>query len=370
MRIGVPRERKDGECRVALTPDGARSLVAAGHELVVERGAGARVGFGDAAFVAAGASVDADPAAAFACPLIVKVKELQRDEIALLKPATTVMGFAQLARDRALLDAVLAARIGLIGYESVGDGQGGLPLLAPMSRIAGRLAPLVAASLLMNDRGGAGVLLPGVDAVAPARVVIVGAGNVGGEAARVALALGASVTVFARTAGRLAALRARCAGAGGDRLATTVNEPRALAAAIAEADVLVGAVLEPGRLSPKLVSRAMLRAMRARSVFIDVGIDHGGIGETSRMTSISAPTFVAEGVVHYGVANMPALVARTATLALAQAALPCVRLLADRGVAAALRFAAGLRGGLQVWDGAIVHPGLAADVGMPAAPWQ
>jgi alanine dehydrogenase len=370
MRIGVPRERKDGECRVALTPDGARSLVAAGHELVVERGAGDRVGFGDAAYVAAGASVDADPAAAFACPLIVKVKELQRDEIALLKPATTVMGFAQLARDRALLDAVLAARIGLIGYESVGDGQGGLPLLAPMSRIAGRLAPLVAASLLMNDRGGAGVLLPGVDAVAPARVVIVGAGNVGGEAARVALALGASVTVFARTAGRLAALRARCAGAGGDRLATTVNEPRALAAAIAEADVLIGAVLEPGRLSPKLVSRAMLRAMRARSVFIDVGIDHGGIGETSRMTSISAPTFVAEGVVHYGVANMPALVARTATLALAQAALPCVRLLADRGVAAALRFDAGLRGGLQVWDGAIVHPGLAADVGMPAAPWQ
>jgi len=370
MRIGVPRERKDGECRAAVTPDGARSLVAAGHELVVERGAGERVGFSDAAYVAAGASLEADPAAAFACPLIVKVKELQRDEIALLKPATTVMGFAQLARDRDLLDAVLGARIGLIGYESVGDGEGGLPLLAPMSRIAGRLAPLIAASLLMNDRGGAGVLLPGVDAVAPARIVIVGAGNVGGAAARVALALGATVTVFARTQARLDRLRARCEGVAGERLATAVNAPELLAAAIADADVLIGAVLEPGRLSPKLVSRPMLRAMRARSVFIDVGIDHGGIGETSRMTTISAPTFVAEGVVHYGVANMPALVARTATLALAQAALPCVQLLASRGVAAAIRTDAGLRAGLQVWDGAIVHPGLAADVGLPVAPWQ
>jgi alanine dehydrogenase len=149
-----------------------------------------------------------------------------------------------------------------------------------------------------------------------------------------------------------------------------LSDPQTLAAAIAEADVVIGAVLEPGRLSPKLVSRAMLRAMRSGSVFIDVGIDHGGIGETSRMTSISAPTFVAEGVLHYGVANMPALVARTATLALAQAAFPHVQLLADRGVAAALRTDAGLRAGLQVWDGAIVHPGLAADVGLLVAPWQ
>ena len=146
MRIGVPRERKDGECRVALTPDGARSLVAAGHQIVVERGAGERVGFSDAAYVAAGVRIVADAAAAFDCPLVVKVKELQRGEIALLKRATTVMGFAQLARDRELLDAVLAARIGLIGYETVSDGRGGLPLLAPMSRIAGRLAPLIAAS--------------------------------------------------------------------------------------------------------------------------------------------------------------------------------------------------------------------------------
>ena len=370
MRIGVPRERKDGECRVALTPDGAQSLVAAGHQIMVERGAGEKVGFSDAAYVAAGARIAADAASAFDCPLVVKVKELQRGEIALLKPATTVMGFAQLGRDRELLDAVLAARIGLIGYETVGDGRGGLPLLAPMSRIAGRLAPLIAASLLMNDSGGAGVLLPGVDAIAPARIVIVGAGNVGSEASQVALALGASVTVFARKPARLGLLRARCERIAGERLSTALSSPETLAAAIAEADVLIGAVLEPGRLSPKLVSRAMLRAMRAGSVFIDVGIDQGGMAETSRMTSISAPTFVTEGVLHYGVANMPALVARTATLALAQAALPCVHRLAEQGVAAALRIDAGLRAGLQVWDGAIVDTALAADVGLAAAPWQ
>jgi alanine dehydrogenase len=180
-----------------------------------------------------------------------------------------------------------------------------------MSRIAGRLAPLIAASLLMNDSGGAGVLLPGVDAIAPARIVIVGAGNVGSEASQIALALGASVTVFARKRAARPAARA-FEGVAGERLSTALSDPETLAAAIAEADVLIGAVLEPGRLSPKLVSRAMLRAMRAGSVFIDVGIDHGGIGETSRMTSISAPTFVAEGVLHYCVANMPALVARTA----------------------------------------------------------
>jgi alanine dehydrogenase len=370
VRIGVPRERKDGERRVAVTPEGARALVAAGHQVLVECGAGERAGFGDGVYMAAGASIVAGPSEAFDCPLVVKVKELQRDEIALLKPSTTVFGFAQLARDRSLLDAVLAARIGVIGYETVVDGHGGLPLLGPTSRIAGRLAPLIAATLLMNDRGGAGVLFPGVDAVAPARIVIVGAGNVGGEATQIALALGAEVTVFARTQTRLASLRRRCEALAGERLRTAACEREVLAAAVAEADVLIGAVLEPGRLSPKLVSRSMLRAMRAGSVFLDVGIDQGGIGETSRMTSISAPTFVEEGIVHYGVPNMPALVARTATLALTQATLPCLHRLAARGVRAALRTDHHLRAGLQVWNGAVVHPALADDVGLTAVPWQ
>jgi alanine dehydrogenase len=175
--------------------------------------------------------------------------------------------------------------------------------------------------------------------------------------------------VFARTDARLAALRARCESYVGE-LRTALSETSALATAIADADVLIGGVLEPGRLSPKLVTRAMLRAMRAGSVFVDVGIDQGGIAETSRMTSISAPTFIDEGIVHYGVANMPALVARTATLALAQATLPCVRALAGRGVSAALRMDAGLRAGLQVWDGAVVHAALAVDHGLHAEAWR
>ena len=206
MRIGVPRERKDGERRVGLLPEGVASLVASRHIVLVERGAGDRVGFDDAAYANAGARIVHQAAEVFGCDLIVKVKELQRSEWPLLQRGSTVFGFAQLGRDRALLDASLAAGVGCIAYETVASTDGTLPLLAPMSRIAGRLAPLVAASLLMNDRGGSGVLLPGLDDIAAGRVVIVGAGNVGGEAACVAANLGCAVQVFGRSERRLAAL--------------------------------------------------------------------------------------------------------------------------------------------------------------------
>jgi alanine dehydrogenase len=361
MRIGVPRERKDGERRVGLLPEGAAALVAAGHVVLVERNAGERVGFDDAAYTRAGADIVGDCAGIFACALIVKVKELQRDEWPLLQAGSMVCGFAQLGRDRELLDAALAAGIGCIAYETVAARDGTLPLLAPMSRIAGRLAPLIAAGLLMNDRGGSGVLLPGLDGVPPGRVVIVGAGNVGSEAARVAASLGCAVRVFGRSASRLAALRECCAG----DVEVTGSDPAALASAIAGADVVIGAVLEPGKLSPKLVTREMLRAMRGGSVLIDVGIDQGGMAQTSRMTSLSDPTYVEEGVTHYCVPNMPALVARTATFALTRATLPYVRALADQGIDAALAADAGLRAGLQVRAGAVTHAGLAADSGLP-----
>jgi alanine dehydrogenase len=363
MMIGVPREQMDGERRVGLVPVGAAALVANGHQVAVEKGAGERVGFGDAAYAAAGARIVSDAAAIFCCPLIVKIKELQRAELQLLQPGTTVFCYAQLGRDREVLDAVLAARIGCIGYETVTDAAGALPLLAPMSRISGRLAPLIAATLLMTDRGGSGVLLPGLDDIAPGHVVIVGAGNVGGEAAFVAGRLGCSVTVFARTGRRLDGLRERC----GPRVQTALCEPAALAAALATADVVIGAVLERGRLSPRLISRAMVRAMRKGSVLIDVGIGQGGMAETSRMTALSAPTYVDEGVVHYCVPNIPALVARTATLALTQATLPYVQSLADRGIGAAVAADTGLRAGVQVWDGGVCHPGLAADAGLPVS---
>ena len=364
MRIGVPRERKDGERRVGLLPEDVAVLVASGHRVLVERGAGERVGFADAAYADAGGSVVHDVAEIFGCRLIVKVKELQPDEWPLLQPDTTVLGFAQLGRDRALLDAALAARIACIAYETVAASDGSLPLLAPMSRIAGRLAPLVAANLLLGDRGGSGVLLPGLDGIGTGRVVVVGAGNVGGEAACMAARMGCAVQVFGRSERRLDLLRKRGAG----DMAVARNDPAALASAVAAADVVIGAVLEPGKLSPKLISRAMLRTMQRGSVLLDIGIDQGGIAETSRMTTLSQPTYLEHGVTHYCVPNMPALVARTATLALTRATLPYVIALANAGVDVALAADAGLRSGLQVRAGTVTHAGLAADSGLPLAP--
>ncbi|MFO1323791.1 MAG: NAD-binding protein [Burkholderiales bacterium] len=363
MRIGVPREVKDGERRVGATPDGVRQLVADGHAVVVGAGAGDAVGFADAYYAAAGATIAARADDVWACDLIVKVKEVQPAEYPRLVPGTTVFGFAQINRDPALLAAVLAARIRAIAYETVRDEAGGLPLLAPMSRIAGRLAPLVGGAALATDAGGAGILLTGVDDVPGAQVVVVGAGNVGGEAARIAARLGARVAVFSRGARRRDALCASLAAQGHAIAAHAlagIGDPR-FADAVAQADLVIGGVLEPGTLSPKLIPRALVAAMRPGSAIVDVGIDQGGIAETSRMTKLSAPTYVECGVVHYAVPNMPALVARTATLALTQATLPYVRALAGRGVDRALNDDARLAAGLMVRDGAIVHAGLAKD---------
>lgn len=357
MRIGVPRERKDGERRVGLVPPTVAALVAEGHQVVIERGAGERVGFDDTDYALHGAALVDDARRIYECELIVKVKELQTDEYSLLHAGTTVFGFAQLGRDRTLQNAVLAAGVSCIAYETVTAPDGTLPLLAPMSAIAGRLVPLVASSLLMTDHGGSGVLFPGTEGVAAARVVVIGAGIVAREATRVSVDLGAGVSAFGRSPERLEALRCHCRGLP----SIAIFEPDALAAAIAAADVVVGAVLEPGKLSPTLVTRAMLRAMRPGSAFIDVGIDQGGIAETSRATTLSHPIYVEEGVTHYCVPNMPSLVARSATLALTRATLPYVRALAQLGLDAALRADSGLRAGLQVRDGTVTHAGLAAD---------
>ncbi|HEY1328576.1 MAG TPA: alanine dehydrogenase [Casimicrobiaceae bacterium] len=366
MRIGVPREIKDGERRVAVTPDGAAALARDGHEVLVERGAGSGVGLADDAYAAAGATL-ADVDAAWLCDLVVKVKELQRGEYARLRRGASILGFAQLNRDPALLDAVLSAGARVIAYETVRDAAGALPLLAPMSRIAGRLAPLIGSSLLGTDRGGAGVLLPGVDDVPGAEVVILGAGSVGAEAARVAARLGCRVIVFSRGRTRLDALERALAAAGTPIGAFTLSASRArFVDAIARADLVIGAVLEPGRLSPHLITREMVRAMHPGAALVDVGIDQGGIAETSRMTTLSAPSYVDEGVLHYAVPNTPALVARTATLALANAVLPYVRAIAGRGVAPALDADPGLAAGVMTWDGVVVHEGLARDRGYTA----
>jgi alanine dehydrogenase len=369
MRIGIPRETKDGERRVGVVPEGVRALVEAGHDALVECDAGTASGFSDAEYCAAGAAITSEAAEIWQCPLVVKVKEIQSAEYARLRAGTTVFAFAQLNRDRALLDAVLAARIRVIAYETVRDADGALPLLAPMSRIAGRLAPLAGAQALQTTAGGNGTLIVGVDDVPAARVVVIGAGNVGREAARVAARLGCAVRVFSRGKERLAALEQALARSG-LAITTTLlgHSTTALDAAIADADLVIGAVLEPGTLSPKLIRREALRAMRTGSAFVDVGIDQGGIAETSRMTSLSQPTFIADGVVHYAVPNMPALVARTATRALAAATLPYLQALAGGGIVDAIDADEGLAGGVMVWDGAIAHRGLARDAAMPARP--
>jgi alanine dehydrogenase len=365
MQIGIPRETKDGERRVALVPDGVRALVADGHRVLIEPGAGRASGFSDDAYRAAGAIVAHDAPEVWASALIVKVKEIQRCEYPRLRAGTTIFGYAQLNRDRTLLDAVLAARVRVIAFETVRDADGALPLLAPMSRIAGRLAPLAGARALQTDSGGNGTLVTGVDAVPGARVVVVGAGNVGGEAARVAARLGCSVSVFSRGEARLARLARTLADEGLAIRPAMLREDRVFDDAVADADLVIGAVLEPGTLSPQLLRRDHLRSMRPGSAFVDVGIDQGGIAETSRMTSLSEPIYIEEGVVHYAVPNLPALVARTATQALAAAVLPYVRTMAARGVAAAIAGHPGLASGVMVWDGEVVHRGLARDAGLP-----
>jgi len=370
MRIGVPCECKDGERRVGLTPVGARALIADGHSVVIAPAAGSAVGFADADYSSVGAEIAASPEALWSCELIVKVKELQPCEFARLVPGTTVFAFAQLHRDRVLLNAVLAARIQMIAYETVRDAAGALPLLAPMSRIAGRLAPFAGAQSLATDRGGSGVLLPGVDDVPAANVVIVGAGSVGSEAARVAARIGCRVCVFSRGEARRTALQRALEELGHDVETYSLSgaDDARFCAAVTRADLVIGAVLEPGTMSPKLLRRSLVASMRRGSALVDVGIDQGGIAETSRMTQLSAPTYVEEGVVHYAVPNMPSLVARTATIALTDATLPQVRALAGRGITAALAADPGLRAGAMVWQGAIVHAGLAADVNVPLVP--
>ena len=373
MRIGVPREIKDGERRVGMTPDGVRELVRSGHEVAVERDAGRASGFTDAEYAEAGAALHADAGAVWHSELVVKVKEVQRSELAKLVRGTTVFGFAQLVRDPELVNALAAAGVNVVAAEAVRDAHGELPILAPMSRIAGRLAPFAGAEALCHAVEGGGTLITGVDEIAPARVVVIGAGNVGREAAHVAAALGCHVHLWSRGGERLARTAHALARARTpvitDRIGRSATE---FAEAIAAADLVIGAVLEPGAPSPTLITRAMLRSMRRGAALVDVCIDHGGVAETSRLTTLSDPMYVEEGIVHYAVPNMPARVPRTATLAYAAAALPRIARLAGEGIGAALDGDPGLAAGVVIWDGAIVDPGLASAMGTRPAqrPWH
>ncbi len=361
MRIGVPKEIKVHEYRVGLVPSSVRELVAAGHEVVVESGAGAGIGCEDADYRAAGAGIVVGAAAVFAtADMIVKVKEPQPQECALLRRGQVLFTYLHLAADRAQAEALLRSGAIAIAYETVTDRDGSLPLLTPMSEVAGRMAVQVGAQCLQKADGGRGILLGGVPGVAPARVLVIGGGVSGTHAAEMAHGMRAAVTVIDRSIRRLRELDVQFLGAVETLYSTTESIERA----VADADLVIGAVLVPGAAAPKLVTAAMIRQMRRGSVVVDIAIDQGGCFETSRPTTHADPTYVVDGVIHYCVTNMPGAVPRTSAFALNNATLPFVHALATKGWQRAVAEDPGLAAGVNVQEGRIVHAAVARDLGL------
>ena len=360
MLIGVPKETKVHEYRVGLVPASVRELTHLGHAVLVQSGAGAAIGFTDAAYEAAGARIAPDAASVFAsAELVVKVKEPLTPEIAMLRPGQVLFTYLHLAPDPEQSKGLMASGATAIAYETVTDALGTLPLLAPMSEVAGRMAIQVGARCLEKENGGAGILLSGVPGVRGARVAIIGGGVVGSNAARIAAGMRARVTVFDRNLKRLDALDQEFDG----RVATVYATFDSIEAAVLESDLVIGAVLVAGAAAPKLVSRATVARMRPGSVMVDVAIDQGGCFETSRPTTHADPTYVVDGVVHYCVTNMPGAVARTSAVALNNATLPFVIALASKGWRRAMAEDPHLLNGLSVHAGRITHPAVATALG-------
>ena len=360
MLIGVPKEIKNHEYRVGLTPSGVRELVAHGHKVLVQSQAGLGVGFADEMYLQAGASIASRANEVFAvAEMIIKVKEPQPVECRMLRPDQLLFTYLHLAPDpeqtRLLLDSNAVA----VAYETVTDERGGLPLLAPMSEVAGRMAIQAGAHALEKAQGGRGVLLGGVPGVAPARVVVIGGGVVGLNAARMALGLGADVYILDKSLVRLKEIDMQFGG----QIKTLMSNGSNIEEYTREADLIIGAVLVPGAAAPKLLSRAMLKHLKPGAVLVDVAIDQGGCFETSRATTHQDPTYIVDGIVHYCVANMPGGVARTSTMALTNATLPYALELADKGWPQALRDNVHLRHGLNVCRGQVTHAAVAKELG-------
>jgi len=360
MRIGVPKEIKNHEYRVGLTPDSVREVVAHGHEVVVETNAGVGIGAADTEYVAAGATIAATAADVFnAANMIVKVKEPQAVERAMLRPDHVLFTYLHLAPDAPQTEDLVKSGATCIAYETVLGKNGGLPLLAPMSQVAGRLSVTAGAHALEKERGGSGVLLGGVPGVAPAKVVVIGGGVVGSHAITMAIGLGADVTVLDRNVDVLASL----AQTFGPALRTIYSTKAALEQHVLEADLVIGAVLVAGAAAPKLVTADMIKRMKNGSVLVDVAIDQGGCFETSKATTHSDPIYIVDDVVHYCVANMPGAVPRTSTYALNNATLPYVLALADKGAAKALLEDANFLPGLNVHNGQVTCEAVAVALG-------
>ena len=361
MLVGVPKEIKDNEFRVAMTPAAIAELVHHGHRAIVETGAGVGSGLPDEEYARAGAEVVETPAEIFArAEMVVKVKEPLPAERKLLRPGQILFTYLHLAPDLPQTNDLIASGAVCIAYETVTDAQGRLPLLTPMSEVAGRLAPQVGAHALEKAQGGRGVLLGGVPGVPPAKVVVLGGGVVGMNALRMALGLEADVTVIDKSLPRLKELDLAFAPALKTRYATT----DVIEESVLTADLVIGAVLTPGGTAPRLVTREMVAGMRRGTVVVDVSIDQGGCFETSRPTTHSNPTYVVDGVVHYCVTNMPGAVARTSTFALNNATLPFTLALADKGYRGAMAADPHLRDGLNIFAGKVTHEAVATDHGL------
>ena len=362
MLIGVPKEIKNHEYRVGLTPSGVRELVANAHKVLVQTQAGLAIGFTDEQYIQAGASIASSAEETFErSDMIVKVKEPQPVECRMLRRDQILFTYLHLAPDPEQTKLLLESDAIAIAYETVTDERGGLPLLAPMSEVAGRMAIQAGAHALEKAQGGRGVLLGGVPGVAPARVVVIGGGVVGLNAARMTMGAGAEVTILDKSLPRLKEIDMVFGG----RIKTLVSNSANIEDCLREADLVIGAVLIPGAAAPKLVTRPMLKIMKPGAVLVDVAIDQGGCFETSRPTTHQDPIYVVDGIVHYCVANMPGGVARTSTQALTNATLPYTLELANKGWRQALLDNAHLRNGLNVCRGRLTYPAVAQALGLP-----
>ena len=365
MLIGVPKEIKNHEYRIGLTPAGARELVSNGHQVIVQRDGGKAIGLTDEQYIKAGAQIVDTAEEIFArADMIIKVKEPQPNECAMLRPGQVLYTYLHLAPDPEQTKALVASGATCIAYETVTDRKGGLPLLAPMSEVAGRMSIQAGAHALEKAQGGSGVLLGGVPGVKPAEVLVIGGGVVGINAARMAMGMNAHVTILDRSLDRLKYLDELY----GHQLTTIYSTRDAIEERLPDTDLVIGAVLIPGAAAPKLVSRDQLKLMRPGSVLVDVAIDQGGCFETSKATTHQNPTYEVDGIIHYCVANMPGGVARTSTFALTNATLPFAVQLANKGAKQAMLDDEHLLNGLNVYAGKITYKAVADDLGYAYAP--
>ncbi len=361
MQIGLLKEIKNHEYRVALTPAGVRELVAHGHEVLVQHDAGAVIGLSDELYQQAGAAIIDDAETIFeAADLLVKVKEPLAEERQLLRAGQTLFTYLHLAPDKTQTEDLLKTGASCLAYETVTDELGGLPLLAPMSEVAGRMAIQAGAHALQISEGGLGILPGGVPGVAPANIVILGGGVVGSHAAQMAVGLGAEVTIIDKSLPRLRELELQFNG----RIKTLFATADSIERSAIKADMVIGAVLLPGAQAPKLISRELLSQMKTGAVLVDVAIDQGGCFESSKPTTHAEPTYIEQGIVHYCVANMPGAVARTSTFALTNATLPFILALADKGLKQALADDIHLRNGLNIYDGKVTCQAVADAQGL------